>query len=92
MVVVTTRRFDLILAMVGNEIWLRDDCVMTDNDNAVDGFVIEYRDSNGRLLSTKEAFRYFSTQFHGKAAGKKNKDKKNKNYARAMASKGVRRK
>lgn len=54
--------------------------------------MLEYRDEDGRLLSTKEAFRHFSSQFHGKAAGKKNKDKKNKIYARAMASKGIQRK
>lgn len=66
----------------------RNDRVIRDNESK-DGFVLEYRDKNGRLLSTKEAFRQFSYQFHGKSPGKKNKGKKNLNYIKSMAAKGL---
>eukprot|EP01126_Amoeba_proteus_P031054 TRINITY_DN3057_c0_g1_i2.p1 TRINITY_DN3057_c0_g1~~TRINITY_DN3057_c0_g1_i2.p1 ORF type:complete len:218 (+),score=70.98 TRINITY_DN3057_c0_g1_i2:795-1448(+) len=36
-----------------------------------DDVVLEYRDKDGKLMSTKEAFRYLSYSFHGKAPGKK---------------------
>ena len=55
----------------------------------IGGFTLEHRDKNGRLLTTKEAFRQFSYQFHGKMPGRRNKDRRNKNFARGMASKGV---
>lgn len=55
----------------------------------IDGFVIEYRDKDGRLLTNKEAFRQLSYQFHGKTPGQKNKSRKNSKYTKGLANKGV---
>ena len=37
-----------------------------------------YRDSDGRLLTTKEAFRQISYKFHGHGPGQKKKEKRRK--------------
>lgn len=37
---------------------------------------LEYRDDDGRLLSTKDAYRHMSHQFHGKGPGKGKIEKK----------------
>jgi U4/U6.U5 tri-snRNP-associated protein 1 len=42
------------------------------------GVKLEYRDENGRLLTSKEAFRQLCYRFHGYGPGKKNKDKRQK--------------
>ena len=68
---------------------MRVKVLIREGNEFIDGFVLEYRDKNGRLLSTKEAFRQFSYQFHGKSPGKKNKGKKNLNYIKSMAAKGL---
>lgn len=39
---------------------------------------LEYYDDNGRSLTPKEAFRYLSHKFHGKASGKMKSEKRNK--------------
>ena len=39
---------------------------------------IEYRDSDGRLMTTKEAFRQLSYKFHGHGPGQKKKEKRRK--------------
>ena len=58
-------------------------------NDSIDGFVIEYRDKDGRLLTNKEAFRQLSYQFHGKTPGQKNKSRKNTKYTKGLANKGV---
>ncbi|KAK9463983.1 SART-1 protein [Lipomyces oligophaga] len=42
---------------------------------------IEYKDEFGRSMSTKEAFKHLSHQFHGKGAGKQKTEKKLKRIA-----------
>ena len=37
---------------------------------------IEYVDDHGRVLNTKEAFRFMSHKFHGRGSGKKKSDKR----------------
>ncbi len=39
---------------------------------------LEYVDDNGRLMSSKEAFRYLSHKFHGKGSGKMKSEKRMK--------------
>ena len=46
---------------------------------------LEYRDKYGRLLTTKEAFRDLSYQFHGHSGGKKKEEKRQQQIAREQA-------
>ncbi len=41
---------------------------------------IEYVDDSGRVLNTKEAFRYMSHKFHGRGSGRKKLEKRLKKY------------
>lgn len=46
---------------------------------------LEYRDSHGRLLTRKEAFRELCYQFHGHGSGKRKEEKKLQQIAREQA-------
>ncbi|KAL9958679.1 hypothetical protein ACROYT_G035728, partial [Oculina patagonica] len=46
---------------------------------------LEYFDDNGRALTPKEAFRFMSHKFHGKASGKMKSEKRNKKHQEEMA-------
>uniref|UniRef100_A0A7S2RWK0 SART-1 family protein n=1 Tax=Mucochytrium quahogii TaxID=96639 RepID=A0A7S2RWK0_9STRA len=53
----------------------RDERPAEDNSG---GFVLEYRDEQGRLLTTKEAFRQMAYKFHGHGPSFKKKEKRRK--------------
>ncbi|GAX15290.1 U4/U6.U5 tri-snRNP-associated protein 1 [Fistulifera solaris] len=50
---------------------------------------LEYRDSHGRLLTRKEAFRELCYQFHGHGSGKRKEEKKLQQIAREQAEAGA---
>ncbi|XP_067623930.1 U4/U6.U5 tri-snRNP-associated protein 1 [Eurosta solidaginis] len=47
-----------------------------DKDNFKPNVKLEYIDDNGRILNSKEAFRYLSHKFHGKGPGKNKIEKR----------------
>ena len=56
----------------------------------IDGFVAcVYYDKQGRLLTTKEAWRELNKQFHGRTGGRKNIAKKDARYNREKANMGA---
>jgi len=57
----------------------RDERPSVDEDG---GVVLEYRDDQGRLLTTKEAFRQLSHKFHGIRPGYKKLEKRNREIER----------
>lgn len=50
---------------------------------------LEYRDSHGRLLTRKEAYRELCYQFHGHGSGKRKEEKKLQQIAREQAEASV---